>query len=845
MAKNLGINPNIDIDLTHVQLASVIGPNGIGKTLTFTLIPTYCFYGVTKRGRTENGITIDHLLKSGEHELLLLVEFEEAGNIYQIIRTYTEKSRGKGKSTLDFQIKEGDKWESLNGTKNSETQEKIIKILGIDVDAFISSSMILQNSADELTKRPSNKRKAIYTQFLGLDIYDRLQLLAKEKEKAVSVKLEASKQTLERLSAELETLPATEADLQLAKNNIAYVTLDIRTKETELADIQAAIKSLEAKQQEVKQIEKQIILLDQDIADRRLEIDRYDLNIRTAQKILESEPLITAKVAELEQIKSQIPALEAKETRLRELQTEEKRLSKEETILADEQADLAKRITALVVDLRKKDELKLASEQYQHSLAELKGLDEKAEQYQALMTKRSTAETELLKASTDLDTLLNEYSQLEKKVAILQNSGCIDPQNARCKFLIDAQQAREKMPELKEKIEAGRLKINPLYDSRESLKAEMEALNYDSGYHGHIKRQSEMLRKQTELYASLSGKEELLQTVQQQSKQLSERIGTINDQMLVMQINIKALQTETENLPILKAKIPSLELYVKQKDKLPEAKAVIQNARESIAKLDAEIAAKNEQRKTLQDTYLALHNEVVMDLPYRKDMTEDIQNALKVLQADLNKLHSEQGSYLTKLGELNKAQTEYDKLKAELAPTAKELVRWETLTRAFGKSGIQALIIDSNIKEQEHITNEILHQMTNGENSIKFDTQRDKKDGSGQIETLDIWVSTSSGYERIYETYSGGQKLRIDLALSLGLAALSASKTGSKIEFCILDEIWGSQDSEHRDLLVESLKAISSRFKQILVISHIPEVQAAFDQQIVMSEGGRVDIQFS
>ncbi len=770
-------------------------------------------------------------------------EFEHNGDTYQVIRTRSTK--GKGKSSCEFQKQIVTGWESLSGTTMRETDAKIEALLSLDANTFCASSLILQGDAANFTKKLPGERKSVLSQILGLEIYDRLQSLAKEKEKAMSVKLEASKQTLERLSAELETLPTVEADLQLAKNNIAYVTLDIRTKETELADIQAAIKSLEAKQQEVKQIEKQIILLDQDIADRRLEIDRYYLNIRTAQKILESEPLITAKVAELEQIKSQIPALEAKETRLRELQTEEKRLSKEETILADEQADLAKRITALVVDLRKKDELKLASEQYQHSLAELKGLDEKAEQYQALMTKRSTAETELLKASTDLDTLLNQYGQLEKKVAILENSGCIDPQNARCKFLIDAQQAREKMPELKEKIEAGRLKLNPLYDSRESLKAEMETLSYDSGHHGHVKRQSEMLRKQAELYASLSGKEELLQTIRQQSKQLSERIGTINDQMLVMQINIKALQTETENLPILKAKIPSLELYVKQKDKLPEAKAVIQNARESITKLDTEINTKNEQRKALQEKYLTLNNEVSTTLPIKQSIADEIQRDLKVLQADLNKLHSEQGSYLTKLGELNKAQSEYDRLKEELAPTAKELVRYGWLVKAFGKSGIQAWIIENSIPELERISNDILSQMTNGQNSLRFDTQRDKKDGKGQIETLDIWVNDDSGYERIYETYSGGEALRIDLAIRLGLAELLANRAGSKVEWICGDELFGSQDKEHIDLVIQALKAIAPRFKKVLIITHIETAQAMFDQQIVMSEGGKVDIQFN
>jgi len=314
---------------------------------------------------------------------------------------------------------------------------------------------------------------------------------------------------------------------------------------------------------------------------------------------------------------------------------------------------------------------------------------------------------------------------------------------------------------------------------------------------------------------------------------------------LAYQRDIQLLKKETENLPILKASIPSLELYVKQKDKLPEAKATIQSAREQIAKLDIEIAAKNEQRKALQDDYLTLKNETVVELPYQRVVADETQQALKVLQISLNNLCVDQGTYKSKLDELNKAQSEYDRLKEELAPTAKELVRWQTLIKAFGKSGIPALIIENSIPELERISNDILSQMTNGQNSLRFDTQRDKKDGKGQIETLDIWVNDDSGYERIYETYSGGEALRIDLAIRLGLAELLANRAGSKVEFVVGDELFGSQDKEHTELVIQALKAIAPRFKKVLIITHIETAQAMFDQQIVMSEGGRVEILFN
>jgi exonuclease SbcC len=232
-------------------------------------------------------------------------------------------------------------------------------------------------------------------------------------------------------------------------------------------------------------------------------------------------------------------------------------------------------------------------------------------------------------------------------------------------------------------------------------------------------------------------------------------------------------------------------------------------------------------------------------LPGKSIEAERVQDALKVLQTDLNNLYVDQGTYQSKLDELNKSQVEYDRLKEELAPLAKELVRWQTLIKAFGKSGIPALIIENSIPELERISNDILSQMTNGQNSLRFDTQRDKKDGKGQIETLDIWVNDDSGYERIYETYSGGEALRIDLAIRLGLAEFLASRSGSKIEFTVMDEVLSSQDSEHRQMVIDAIKAVAGRFKKVLMITHIETARAMFDQQIVMSEGGQVDIQFN
>ncbi|MOA36655.1 putative DNA double-strand break repair Rad50 ATPase [compost metagenome] len=86
--------------------------------------------------------------------------------------------------------------------------------------------------------------------------------------------------------------------------------------------------------------------------------------------------------------------------------------------------------------------------------------------------------------------------------------------------------------------------------------------------------------------------------------------------------------------------------------------------------------------------------------------------------------------------------------------------------------------------------------------------------------------------ERPYETFSGGEQLRIDYAIRFALAELLAQRAGSKVEWLTIDEGLGSQDAEHRALVLESIKSVSSRFKKVILITHIEGAQSMFDQII-------------
>src|SRR5207247_10016688 len=93
------------------------------------------------------------------------------------------------------------------------------------------------------------------------------------------------------------------------------------------------------------------------------------------------------------------------------------------------------------------------------------------------------------------------------------------------------------------------------------------------------------------------------------------------------------------------------------------------------------------------------------------------------------------------------------------------------LVYAFGRRGVQAMIIETAIPEIEAEANRILARMTDGRMHVKFETQRDSRSGGGVIETLDIKIADELG-TRSNEQFSGGEGFRINFAIRIALSRL-------------------------------------------------------------------------
>ena len=168
-------------------------------------------------------------------------------------------------------------------------------------------------------------------------------------------------------------------------------------------------------------------------------------------------------------------------------------------------------------------------------------------------------------------------------------------------------------------------------------------------------------------------------------------------------------------------------------------------------------------------------------------------------------------------------------LKKELSDISEKKRKVELIKTAFGRGGIESLVIDYLIPRLEDKINEILLKLSDFK--IRLDTQKKSVDGETNIEGLYIFCSNEMGEEMDFSNYSGGEKLKINVAISEALASLSKS-----IGFRIMDETIVGLSPEMVQEFVSVLNVLQRQYSQVLVVSHLLEIKSMFENVIIINK---------
>jgi exonuclease SbcC len=383
----------------------------------------------------------------------------------------------------------------------------------------------------------------------------------------------------------------------------------------------------------------------------------------------------------------------------------------------------------------------------------------------------------------------------------------------------------------------------------QSAQGALNEIEYDRASHeAATARVTELAHFEREIAA--------LQFAQSQVEQARQRLATLEP-------NLQTLKTEIESGSYAAEDIAELARVRVQGEELgydKEAKVLHRNARAQFDRLQSaprrwdklqliltgaeriatELEANTRSATDLQTTLERLTEEAksLGDVAAQIIACERILNAT---QLELREARESERAMRTDLGHEGAVleqcalrEEERVKLSEEYKRQAHESFILKQTAQAFGKDGIQALIIENAIPEIQEDANHILRRLTRNNMQISLESQREKVTG-GLKETLDIKISDDRG-TREYLMFSGGEAFRADFALRIALSKLLAKRAGTQLRTLIIDEGFGTQDSEGLQQMIECIQAIAEDFSKVLVVTHLDTIKNAFPTRIEVTK---------
>jgi len=155
-------------------IVGLFAPNASGKSSLFDAL-AFCIFDKTSRTSIAKNI-----LNNRKEHFYCKFNFEVDGVDYFIERRAKYVRKGNAvKVDVDFWKEDGGVTESLNGEQRKDTNRNIERYLG-KFDDFVLTSLSLQGNNALFIDKSQSERKEILSQFIGVDIFDKLYTLASD-----------------------------------------------------------------------------------------------------------------------------------------------------------------------------------------------------------------------------------------------------------------------------------------------------------------------------------------------------------------------------------------------------------------------------------------------------------------------------------------------------------------------------------------------------------------------------------------------------------------------------------------------------------------------------------------
>ena len=841
-----------------ITFCTINGQNGAGKSSLFMDAIIDCLFEEPREGviKDDTGkspwLRNDEKARSGS----IMFTFRIGEKKYRVTRTRARS----GKGTLNIALFVDGEWKDCSKERSSDTQQEILNILGMDSFTFKSCALIMQDQYGLFLQAKPEERVEVLGTLLGLGVYQIMEKIALDKAKVNGAKGRELKQEVEVHNRTIAEFGKPDEELEVCKTELAGYESSLQAKIAErdqqkliLANQQAAaerrakllasITTLQSKKAVTEQnranqqaiADSSAIILDGK-AEIEAKVAEYNGLLEKQKELSVEATLYSSKLAELTDLENQIRQLESQLSQLKiKLQGEESRKAAlevpvDETLIRNNVAEY---------------------EKYSELLRQMKELQTKwIEAKSNRDIKACSVDSKKAYINQEIQRLNGKKSDLERRTELLQNSGCSNIDNAECRFLADALDAKKQIPVIENEIATFEQEQLPLlqdlYADVDEAEKAVDSIGYDetllveystkvqslAGFPAQLKAIEERTNQMALISASI-------QHIQSNISDCENRLATVK---------LKGTEAEQERDRYAKAfeehgkvlsSITALEPWLEKEKQLPVAEERNATALTRISELTVELS-------NIDMEIAEKHAEAEKEVIAMSGM-EELAGIVAKMNADVETFNSLVKEKQMKIGALQEKAEQIAKLKKEIVALqerqteyAKETADYDALKVAFSQSGVPHQIIRSIIPQLTATSNTILGQMTGGKMGVEFRLERLQKNGKEKV-SLDIFIEEYGKSILPYLSKSGGEKVKSSLSVILALAEIKSLSAGIQLGMLFIDEP-PFLDGDGIQAYCDALETIQNRYSniKIMAITHDPTMKARFPQNldVVKTENG-------
>ncbi|PSP16213.1 MAG: ATP-binding cassette family protein [Cyanobacteria bacterium QS_8_64_29] len=743
-------------------------------------------------------------------------------------------------------------------------QQQQYQTLAQDCDRLVQDRDAVQAQLDELQQllereteiaagyetyqRLQREEQALASQFQQ---YQEAQQQRQALQQQQTEQINAQTQQLQQIQAQLDSLEQQESELQRILGRADKIARGLE----QLQHHRQRLQQLDERQQQASPLLERRDTLSPEIERERAQLEARCNQLKSQQAQLDEQ------LAQAPQLRSRLQAIEAEIALLQSKQTYRQRVQEK----GQERKTFQERLQE--TQRRYQEQLSALSQQLEQLQANNavcplceRPLDEAHKQHvvqkteteqQQLQEQFWVLREQLAACERELQVLRSEYHQLSEALdpyeSRLQQRGELSAQLAHAGDHEQQRQAiADEIAQLERSLAQGDY-APELQAEYQQVEAQRQELGYDEQTHALAREEVERWRwaeiEQAKLedarqrQAHLASQKPQLQQQHQQCQQQIEHLradSELQQQIEALDRQLAELGYEHSHHNQVLTQLQQARAWETRYQELQRARQQAPELAQRQQELEQRRQARAAERERAQQQLETLQTQLAQTQDCRADI-EHCEEQIQQRQQQLDDLLAQQGRLEQRSAQLEQVRAQYEQAQQQQQTAQRQQRIYRELAQAFGKNGIQTLMIENVLPQLETQTNQILSQLTGNQLHVQFVTQKASKGRSKKqsksIDTLEIRIADPQG-TRAYETYSGGEGFRINFAIRLALARILAQRAGTSLQMLIVDEGFGTQDDQGCERLIAAIGAIAPEFSCILAVTHMPQFKEAFAHRI-------------